>query len=204
MHNNNKRFSRTWAGKGCSITNWALTRYTLPRANLSFMPSVWLVSPPEGGNKCFTVQETKINALHTMFSTPYTRFAWKVFLEAAVCKVGHHLLSGDRRHVMWYKDCSDVTPSAFLARFQTPGGLPWHQSAASVCLLLCQLDVLFLSVSSASENISIVVLLFGLVVSALSDPSCITVWQTSHKKPVGKGRQKLFGEINVLTELPKK
>lgn len=165
------------------------------------MPSVWLVSPPGGGNKCSTVQETKINALHTMF-LPHIPdvFAWKVFLEAAVCKVGHHLLSGDRRHVMWFKDCSDVTPSAFLARFQTPGGLPWHQSAASVCLLLCQLDVLFLSVSSASENISIVVLLFGLVVSALSDPSCITVYQTSHRKPVGK----LFGEMNVLTELPKK
>lgn len=86
---------------------------------------------------------------------------------------------------MWFKDWSDVTPSAFLTCFQTPPReLRWHQSAASERLLLCQLDLLFVRIDfigPVSENIGIALLLFGPVVSALLNPSYITMWQTAHK-----------------------
>lgn len=115
---------------------------------------------------------------------------------------------------LWRPEASDVVQRlqwrhtrGFSRSSSKPlGGPPWHQSVVCVCLLLCQLDVLFVSVSSVSGNSSLVFLLFGLVVSALSKirPAWLCGKHPRKKKPVGKGRQKLFGEIHLPTELPKK
>lgn len=124
-----------------------------------------------------------------------------------MCKVGRLVVSGDQNHLMWFKDWSDVKHLAFLARFQTPGGLPRHRSVTSARSLLCHLDVLFVSISTVSENISMALPLFGLLVSSSLGSvlhHCVANGPQKKKKPVGKGRRKLFGEIHLSTELSEK
>lgn len=115
-----------------------------------------------------------------------------------------------KARLMWFKDWSDVTPSAFLTCFQTPPReLRWHQSAASERLLLCQLDVLFVRIDfigPVSENIGIaLVVVWPGCLSSLGSVLHHHV-ANSPQKPVGKGRQKLFVEkpIRLWTELSTK
>lgn len=148
------------------------------------------MSPPGGGIKCFELQET------TTKKKQRDKTAWqstrcfyplspkcsheRCFYKRQCVKLLGLLSLETKASLMWFKDSSDATPSAFLTRFQTPRG-SCGDTRASHLYVCYYVSWMYCLEGHILFNIGITILLLGPVVPALLDSSYITIWQTAHR-----------------------